>query len=124
MSICTSSVSQYAALAALESSEEWLAARRRMFAERLEWVSDALAEALVPTIRPDAWPVLLLDTRLIHPDDERAAAMLAENAGVRVEPGSRYGSSCAGFVAIRLDASEESLRAGIDRLRAFHNSCR
>jgi aspartate/methionine/tyrosine aminotransferase len=124
MSICTSAIAQYAGLAALESSEEWLDQRRRTLTSRLEWMRGAVGDTLIGSIQPDAWPFILLDTRLIHPDDRQAAAMIARDAGVAVEPASSYGSGCAGYVRIRLDADAATLRAGVERLLEFHNTCR
>jgi aspartate aminotransferase len=124
MSICTSTIGQYAGLAAVEASEDWLHQRRDMLAGRLAWVQDAIGDALMTTIQPDAWPYVLLDTRLIHPDDRQAAAMIAKDAGVAVEPASDYGAVCAGYVRIRLDVEGATLRSGVERMLEFHNTCR
>lgn len=123
MSICTSSVSQFAALAALEDIGPWLASRRSEYTRRLDAATRILTDAGVGVIRPDAWPFLLLDTRLIHPDDRQAAAMIAHDAGLLVEPASIYGDALAGHVRIRLDAPEQALLSGLERLIAFHNTC-
>lgn len=74
-------------------------------------------------MQPDAWPFLLLDTRLIHPDDNQAAMMIARDAGIHVEPASRYGDTLAGYVRIRLDAPEQDLLSGLKQLVSFHNTC-
>jgi len=123
MSICTSTASQYAALAALEGPDDWLIARRTRMAERRDEIIALLADAGIPTTTPSAWPPLLLDTRLIQPDDEQAAAMIRDACGVIVEPASHWGPAYRGRCRLRLDASVETLREGIARLAAFHNSC-
>ncbi len=123
MSICTSTASQYAALAALEGSGEWLDGRRARFAALRDEAAAALDAAGIPAVASDAWPPLLLDTRLIHPDDRRAAVMIRESAGVIVDPGSEWGPATRGFTRIRLDAGAEALREGIARLAAFHATC-
>jgi aspartate/methionine/tyrosine aminotransferase len=123
MSICTSTIGQFAGLAAVEASEEWLHQRRHTLADRLAWVQKAIGGALMTTIQPDAWPFLLLDTRLIHPDDRQAAAMIAKDAGVAVEPASAFGAACAGYVRIRLDVDDATLRSGVERMLEFHNTC-
>ena len=104
MSICTSAISQYAALAALEGPPDWLAARRASFAQRRDLALGLLHDAGMDALVPDAWPSLLLDTRLMHPDDREAATMIARDTGVRVEPASRYGPSLAGYTRITLAA--------------------
>ncbi len=123
MSICTSTASQFAALAALRGPDDWLAARRARFTALRDEVVAALDAAGVPAVAPDAWPPLLLDTRLVHPDDREATAMIRDAAGVVVEPGSGWGPAARGFTRIRLDAGADGLREGIARLAAFHNTC-
>jgi aspartate/methionine/tyrosine aminotransferase len=123
MSICTSSISQFAALAALEGPEEWLAARRAEFSQRRDLALQLLDNAGIGAFAPDAWPALLLDTRLIHPDDHQAAAMIARDTGVLVEPASRYGPTTTGYTRITLAAGEDALRRGLEQIAAFHNAC-
>jgi aspartate/methionine/tyrosine aminotransferase len=123
MSICTSSITQYAALAALEEAGDWLADRRETLLARSEGVIRRLEEAGLFVIVPDAWPYLLLDTRLVHPDDQQAASMLRDQAGITVEPASPYSPSLAGYTRITLAAEQDALNDGLDRLIGFHNSC-
>lgn len=123
MSICTSSISQYAALAALEEAGDWLADRRETLLARRDGIIRRLEEAGLFVVVPDAWPYLLLDTRLIHPDDQQAATMLREQAGVAVEPALPYSPSLAGYTRITLTAGGDALEEGLDRLINFHNSC-
>jgi len=123
MSICTSAVSQYAALAALTGSEDWLKDRRASFVARRDLALGLLNDTGMDAIVPDAWPSVLLDTRLMHPDDRQAASMIARDTGVRVEPASRYGPSTAGYTRISLAADEAVLRDGLQRIGAFHSTC-
>jgi aspartate aminotransferase len=123
MSICTSAVAQYAALAALTEPGDWLAARRANFTRVRDDIAGELRANGVDVVEPDAWPHLLIDARLLHPDDRQAAAMLAGQSGILVEPASRFGPSLAGFIRITLAAPEPDLRAGIQRLIDFHNTC-
>jgi aspartate aminotransferase len=123
MSICTSAISQFAALAALEAADDWLSAKRSAMQARRDAVVLRLEQAGLPTIVPDSWPFLLLDTRLVHPDDRQAAVMLREQAGVIVEPASRYGPSLAGYCRINLAADRSALDAGLDQLIHFHSAC-
>ncbi|MDQ3548661.1 MAG: aminotransferase class I/II-fold pyridoxal phosphate-dependent enzyme, partial [Chloroflexota bacterium] len=123
MSICTSAISQFAALAALDDTGDWLSERRTATLARRDALIARLEEAGLFVITPDAWPYLLLDTRLIQPDDQQASAMLREQAGVYVEPASPYSLSLAGYTRITLAASEDALDTGLDRLISFHNAC-
>ncbi len=61
MSICTTAVSQYAALAALDGPVDWLADRRAGFTEHRDNVIATLAQAGRTVITPDAYPWLLVD---------------------------------------------------------------
>ncbi len=123
MSICTSAVSQFAALAALEDADDWLREKRPAMLARRDVAIERLEGAGLFVIVPDAWPWLLLDTRLIHPDDLQATVMLREQAGVQVEPASLYSPTLAGYTRITLAASEATLAEGLDRLISFHNTC-
>jgi aspartate aminotransferase len=123
MSICTSAISQHAALAALEGPPGWLEGRSADFARRRDLALALLNEAGIDALGADAWPALLLDTRLIHPNDRQAATMIARDAGVRVEPAARYGSAIDGYTRISLAASEAALRDGLQRIAAFHSAC-
>ena len=124
LGISPSAISQFAALAALEEAGDWLSAKRTAMLARRDAVIGRLAEAGMPVIMPDAWPHLLIDTRLIHPDDQQAAVMLREQAGVQAEPASSHGQSLAGYTRITLAAGEETLDDGLDRLIHFHETCR
>jgi aspartate aminotransferase len=116
MSICTTAVSQFAALSALEGPDDWLSQRRQVFAERRDRVVASLAAANLKAIPPDAYPSLMIDTRSIDQDDRVVARRLRDEAQVIVEPGSSFGHATAGFVRIDLSVARDSLFAGIDRI--------
>lgn len=61
MSICTTAVSQFAALAALDGPEDWLTERRSGFATSRDNATAALIQAGRTVITPDAYPWLLVD---------------------------------------------------------------
>jgi aspartate/methionine/tyrosine aminotransferase len=123
MSICTSAVSQFAALAALDGPPDWLAARRASLVARRDWALAALRAGGLDVVTPDAWPALLIDARLIHPDDHAAADLIAHSSGVRVQPVSDYGPATRGYVRLRLDVPDATLRDGVRHLIGFHNTC-
>ena len=123
MSICTSAISQFAALAALMDAGDWLSAKRTAMLARRYSAVQRLADAGLFVIVPDAWPYLLIDTRLIHPDDQQAATMLREQARVNVEPASPSSPTLAGYTRITLAASEDIINEGLDRLISFHQTC-
>ena len=116
MSICTTAVSQYAALAALEGSEEWLNDRRAAFARRRDEAAARLGTVGLAVVPPDAYPSLLVDARPLAADERRAVARLREEAGVVVAAGPTYGPATAGFVRVDLGVPEATLREGIERI--------
>jgi aspartate/methionine/tyrosine aminotransferase len=119
MSICTTAVSQYAALAFLDMPEEWTAKRREEFARRRDDAITGLQGSGLIPITPDAFPALLVDVSAVNDDDRRFAARVREEGGVIVQPGSVYGPATAGFVRVDLGAPAATLRDGIARLAAF-----
>jgi aspartate/methionine/tyrosine aminotransferase len=123
MSICTSAVSQFAALAALAGPPDWLAARRATLSVRRDWALATLRDGGLDVVTPDAWPALLIDARLINPDDRAAVDLIARSSGVRVQPGSDDGPATRGYVRLRLDVPDATLRDGVRQLIGFHNSC-
>ena len=119
MSICTTAVSQYAALAFLELPEAEMSARRDDFARRRDEAIAALGGSGLVPVMPDVFPALLVDVRAVDADDRRFAERLREEATVIVQPGSRFGAATAGHVRLDLGASAAALRDGIARLAAF-----
>lgn len=116
MSICTTAVSQFAALAALEGPTDWLEARREDFTARRTAVADQLRESSFAVVPPDAYPALLIDARSVGANDRELTARLAREHGIAVEPGSRFGDSTNGFLRIDLGVETATLQSGIERL--------
>ena len=60
MSICSSAISQFAALAALEGPDDWLAERRATLHARRDALVAALEARGYSAVIPDAWPTMVL----------------------------------------------------------------
>jgi aspartate aminotransferase len=118
MSICTSPISQQAALAALTGSPDAIQDRRAGLASTRDSLQRRVKQSGLDLVAPDAWPPLLVDTRAIDPDDRYVAGRLAER-GVLVQPGSTFDPSLADFVRIRTDLPLQLLDAALDRLIAI-----
>ena len=116
MSICTTAVSQFAALAALEGPTEWLSARRADFLSRRSMVVEQLHSSPFSVFSSDVYPSLLIDVRGCGSSDREFAVLMAREHGIYVEPGSRFGNSTIGFVRIDLGVEESVLRSGVQRL--------
>ena len=119
MSICTTAVSQYAALAFLDMPEDWTASRRVEFARRRDDAIAGLQGTKLVPVTPDAFPALLIDIHAIDEDDCRFAARVREDAGVVVQPGSLFSPATAGHVRLNLAAPAATLREGVAQLAAF-----
>lgn len=119
MSICTTAVSQFAALAALEGPQDWIDSRRAELTRRRDWaVARLRATPLVP-VAPDAYPALIVDVRAVDADDRRFATRLREETGVVVAPGSTFGPTTAGFVRLDLSVPAATLTPGVERMASF-----
>lgn len=116
MSICTTAVSQYAALAAVEGPDDWLTERRRDYARRRDRATELLAEAGLPVFESVAYPSIMIDVRSLDSSDVSVSSRL-EREGVRVEPGSKFGDGTAGFIRIDLGAPESELWSGIEQIK-------
>lgn len=119
LSICTTAVSQYAALAILDDPDDWTATRREAFARRRDAVRERLKATGLKDVEPDAYPALLIDVSALDEDDRGFAEKLREATGVVVEPGSTFGPATAGYVRLDLGVPEWKLHEGIERLATF-----
>jgi aspartate/methionine/tyrosine aminotransferase len=119
MSICTTAVSQFAALAVLDGPADWVGSRRADFARRRDQaVARLRTTPLIPAI-PDAYPALMVDVRIVDSDDRRFAERLRAETGVVVTAGSTFGPATAGFVRLDLSAPAATVATGIERMARF-----
>ena len=122
LSICTTAVSQYAALAALEGPDGWLTERRVAFTERRDRTIARLRQAGLDAIQPDVYTPLLIDTSSMDPDDREVVRRLIEEANVVVEPGSLFGPATTGHIRINLGCGQDTLKRGIDAISALNRN--
>jgi aspartate aminotransferase len=124
---CSSSVSQYATIAALEGPQECVAGMLREYAARRELVFSRLKA--IPGLRlsvPDGAFYAFFDVssyfgkpiggRTVRDSVEFCTACL-ESAHVNLVPGAAFG--CEGFVRMSYAASREQITGGLDRLEAW-----
>jgi aspartate/methionine/tyrosine aminotransferase len=103
MSICTSSITQCAALAALQAGDTWLAERRATFAARRGQLLTALRGTGFVALESDAWPYLLLQ-REDGADASGEATRLSQNLGVRVSDAGQCDPALRGYLRADLSA--------------------
>lgn len=116
MSICTTAVSQFAALAALTGPRAWLDERRVATVAQRDAAIAILTAAGLPVVVPDAAQALLVDTRSIDLDDRVVAARFASEAGVIVQPGADYGPATAGFIRLAFGLTDADRLSAICRI--------
>jgi aspartate aminotransferase len=124
---CPCSVSQYAALAALEGDQTCVEAMRKEFQARRDLVCARLAkiEGVRSSIPGGAFYAFFdvsgffgrtLGGRAVN-DSAGFCEALLEKAGVNLVPGSAFGAE--GYVRLSYAASPESLEAGLNKLSSF-----
>jgi len=117
MTICTSAMSQYAALEAVTGPQGWLLRRRTELDAKRQYVLAALDGMRLPHSRPVATPYLFVDVRSTGRSSEEFAGWLLGQAAVMTVPGSRYGSQGGGFVRLSLWPTFSELEQAMRRMR-------
>jgi aspartate/methionine/tyrosine aminotransferase len=112
MSICSSAVSQYAALAAITGPRTPIEAARALVSERREGALAALAAESVDIARPAAGYHLLVDGRAAGANDNRALKQALRE--VRLRLGSAGGAP--GWLSLGLTKPVEDLAMAAERL--------
>ncbi|WP_412028585.1 pyridoxal phosphate-dependent aminotransferase [Deinococcus yunweiensis] len=112
-----SSVSQYAALAALEQHEEtarFIEMARNAYQERRDVIVAGLNALGLPTPTPHGAFYVMADTTRIDPDELEAARRILDDARVAVVPGTDFGAP--GQVRLSYATSLEQIREVLARL--------
>ena len=112
-----SSVSQYAALAALERHEEtarFIDMARAAYRARRDRIVAGLGALGLPTPTPQGAFYVMADTRAIHPDELEAARIILDEAQVAVVPGTDF--AAPGQVRLSYATSMENIEEVLRRL--------
>ena len=114
---CPSSVSQYAALAALTGPQEPVAEMKAAFENRRDLVVERVAEiAGVSCATPEGAFYAFLDVSDLPGTSFDVATELLEEYGVVTVPGEGFGDAGEGYLRISFANSEERIETGLDRL--------
>ena len=114
---CASSVSQWAALAALTGTHEPVDEMRTAFAERREFVMDRIADlpnVTAPT--PDGTFYAFLDFSHLDEPSLDLSKRLMYDYDVVTAPGSGFGDVAEGWIRISFANSRDRLERGFDRI--------
>lgn len=116
---CASSISQYAALAALTAGYDDALPMREAYRERREYMYGRLCAMGLTLVKPEgAFYMFPAIGHLGIPSMEFALRLLDEH-GLAVVPGSAFSEYGEGFIRLSYAYSMEQLKEGLDRLEAF-----
>ena len=117
---CAPLPSQYAAIEALSSKEDYSANMKSIFSER----RDALVSGInsikgLSCTPPDATFYLMVDISKTGLKSFDFACKLLESVHVAVVPGVTYGQSCDNYVRIAFTKNVDVIRQGVERIATF-----
>ena len=112
-----SSVSQWAATAAIADSREFIDMARGQFQQRRDRIVAGLNALGLPTPTPDGAFYVLADTTRIHPDELEATRIILDEARVAVVPGTDF--LAPGRVRLSYATSLEQIGAVLERLKTL-----
>jgi aspartate aminotransferase len=124
-----SSITQMAAIEALNGSQKSVRVMRDVFAERrkklveqMQKINEKYSDSPLPLAIPEGAFYALIDVRnrkkTSENDIDFCMALLRET-GVAVTPGKVFGSACDGFVRISFAAADEVVKGGLERLGEY-----
>ena len=117
---CAPLPSQYAAIEALGSSEDYSKDMVRIFTERKECITEGISAIEGLTCRePDATFYLMVDISSTGMNSIDFAIALLKAQHVAVVPGITYGKCCNHYVRIAFTRELNYIREGVKRIDAF-----
>ena len=117
---CAPLPSQYAAIEALGSTEDYSKDMVRIFTERKECITEGISAIEGLTCRePDATFYLMVDISSTGMNSVDSAIALLKTQHVAVVPGITYGKCCDHYVRIAFTRELDYIREGVKRIDAF-----
>lgn len=117
---CAPSVSQRAAIAALEGPQDDVESMHEAFSERRDYVVDRLDEIpRVSCAEPEGAFYAFVDVSSLNSPSLGIAKDLLHDRGVVTTPGSGFGDAGEGFLRMSFANGLDRLEVGLDRLEAF-----
>ncbi len=112
---CAASISQYAALAALQSSQDCVTEMADEFRRRRDVIVKRLNESGLQCVNPEGAFYAFMSTTG-HGDDAAFTERLLKEAQIVVTPGSAFGAAGRGYVRFSFAASMANIVEAMDRL--------
>ncbi len=116
LSICSASISQWAAVAALTGPQDWLSEQQAAFANQRDLTTHALNAMGLTCIPPDAAFYLFVDIRRTGLTSQAFTNLARNQARVRVTPGTKFGAAGEGFVRISYAPPLTQIETALQRL--------
>jgi len=123
LSICASTVSQLAALAAITGPQECIEETLSEYRVRRTLLLDKLQQMGIPSNKPSGAFFVFADIRKSGLDSFTFCVELLKAKSVLVFPGTQYGKGGEGFVRISFLAPINDLETAMDRLGEFYRQC-
>ena len=114
---CASAPSQYAAVAALQRSQNSVDAMCRTYQKRRHFMIDGLKGSPFSLVPPDGTFYAMLDVSTLGAPTGKNADRLLKEYGIATVDGNSYGQSAGDYVRLSLTKDEKQLGEVIDRLR-------
>jgi aminotransferase len=119
---CATSVSQYAALAALTAGLDDAVPMREQYKARRDYAYDRLVRAGFEVTRPEGAFYLFPSVRKFGLDSTTFAYRLLDEQHVAVVPGPAFTALGEGYVRLSYACSMDTLSAALDRIESFVSS--
>ena len=118
--ISAGSISQWAAVAALNSAGKDVERMKSIYDERRKYMIKRLRDmGFGLTIEPKGAFYVLVNAKHISSDSYGLAFEILEKAGVGVTPGIDFGRNAEGYLRFSYANSIENIRLGLDRVKSF-----
>lgn len=108
------SIAQWAAIAAITDTYDYIAMARGKFQERRDRIVMGLNALGLPTPLPDGAFYVMADTTSIHPNEFEAARVILDQAKVAVVPGTDF--RAPGRVRLSYATSMEQIEKALERI--------
>jgi aspartate aminotransferase len=116
---CVNAPAQYAALAALEGPQDFVATMRRAYHDRRDAAAAQLDRAGVGYLLPEGAFYMWIDVRDRCGEDVKAWSLrLLRERHVAVAPGTTFGAEGEGWIRVSLATDTDELLDGLQRLAA------
>ncbi|MFS0784047.1 aminotransferase A [Bacillus sp. 1P06AnD] len=117
--VCASSLSQYAALAALERDLPEVDAMRREYEVRRDYIVGRITDMGLDIIRPDGAFYLFISIDKTGLSSNQFTNRLIKEGKVAVIPGNAFSDYGEGYIRISYACSMENLEEGLNRMEQF-----